>query len=561
MPNDKEFELDDLESFSFDDLSLDEEPAAVEANPGEDPFGVWVKSAPEDIDSEMDPLAEAELPEEDFLSSEELANLDDSFDIVTVDEPLDGESPLEDEMAFLDTPEALDAEASTMEMPSIEEVSLDDFVDLESEPLPDLTLETPALTPATQMSGSDDAMDEEFLDIDMEMDESLSDADLEMETEDFGDFQEVTPVEPTVEAMNLDNEDFFEEDVPEANETLNLEPDDHTDMDHLIALEEDLTSAIRVPEVETVEAAPKDLAAMILEKIEQELSSIKQEITELKREVTHLRFVPEAPALVPAAPLPPEPEETPAEAAHGFFDEEDDETIALTGDELDNILSTAEISEGEEDGITLEEDLLALDTEGNLIEPEETLEETDHVTDEDFLAGTSLDLNEPDPFEDLGIPQGIELEDTLPEELEGNETEDLLLESTQDIEVAPLPEGLLEANEPPLEIPFDDDIGLELELDSLPPLETDPEGWSPADMVAEEPAAPATPPAPSMPILPVETLESGKIPAGLKEELRSVLSYMDKLLASLPDDKIQEFAESEHFEVYKRLFEELGLIE
>jgi hypothetical protein len=48
---------------------------------------------------------------------------------------------------------------------------------------------------------------------------------------------------------------------------------------------------------------------------------------------------------------------------------------------------------------------------------------------------------------------------------------------------------------------------------------------------------------------------------GVKDELRAVLSYMDKLLASLPDDKIQEFAESEHFEVYKRLFEELGLIE
>jgi len=45
----------------------------------------------------------------------------------------------------------------------------------------------------------------------------------------------------------------------------------------------------------------------------------------------------------------------------------------------------------------------------------------------------------------------------------------------------------------------------------------------------------------------------------MKEEIRSVLSYMDKLLASLPDEKIQEFAESEHFEVYKKLFEELGL--
>ncbi|MFW5795770.1 MAG: hypothetical protein ACOCV0_01090, partial [Alkalispirochaeta sp.] len=49
------------------------------------------------------------------------------------------------------------------------------------------------------------------------------------------------------------------------------------------------------------------------------------------------------------------------------------------------------------------------------------------------------------------------------------------------------------------------------------------------------------------------------LPDDLKEEIRSVLSYMDQLLEALPDDKIEEFAQSEHFDVYKRLFEELGL--
>jgi hypothetical protein len=34
---------------------------------------------------------------------------------------------------------------------------------------------------------------------------------------------------------------------------------------------------------------------------------------------------------------------------------------------------------------------------------------------------------------------------------------------------------------------------------------------------------------------------------------------MDHLLESLPEDKIEEFANSEHFNVYKRLFSELGL--
>jgi hypothetical protein len=52
---------------------------------------------------------------------------------------------------------------------------------------------------------------------------------------------------------------------------------------------------------------------------------------------------------------------------------------------------------------------------------------------------------------------------------------------------------------------------------------------------------------------------SDTIPEGLKSEIKSVLSYMDQLLESLPEEKIQEFANSEHFEVYKRLFDELGL--
>jgi hypothetical protein len=34
---------------------------------------------------------------------------------------------------------------------------------------------------------------------------------------------------------------------------------------------------------------------------------------------------------------------------------------------------------------------------------------------------------------------------------------------------------------------------------------------------------------------------------------------MDKLLESLPEEKINEFAQSEHYNTYKKLFEELGI--
>lgn len=54
-------------------------------------------------------------------------------------------------------------------------------------------------------------------------------------------------------------------------------------------------------------------------------------------------------------------------------------------------------------------------------------------------------------------------------------------------------------------------------------------------------------------------ISNGEIPSDLKQEIKSVLSYMDQLLENLPEDKISEFAQSEHFVTYKKLFQELGL--
>jgi len=722
MPNDKEFDLDDLESFSFDDLSLDDVPPPEAGN--EDPFGVWVKTAPEDEASGPEvPVPEtgatpAEaldgLPEDDALSSQELAALDDSFDFVTIDDPLAEQPPVDEAgLADLDSLPALDGDAFFDEVPGLDdgfsldpnpslddltfdeapfdapagpaptgrtfdEVSLDDFVTFDDEPAE----EAPAFVPhdpSEEPALAEEDQPEEFLDIDIDIEDDINDEELEIiegaqarleepadlaptssftaeeiDLSEFGDFEEVAPKAegpldegedlpevkdfpefeavpapldqsadfdaipdfsdltlnadlpaPAEAAPDVPEDDFqmddgyFEEQVLEDDllETplpsledegpvaLDLEPDDHTDLDHILALEEDLTAGIRTPGEAPASAvegsAPgSDLAALILEKIESELSSIKQEITELKREVTSIRTLPPAPVQAALAPLAPP--EAPAalaevdadEAPHGFFDEEDDETIALTGDELDNILSTADISEGEEDGVSLDEDLLSLDAEGNLVLPESDLTpEVVHVTDEEFLAGTGLGDDEVD----LGVPSSIELEEHLPEGLDDLETDDLL---------AAGPDLASED----LDIPFDADLGLdeaagspavpeawaeEPTFDDLTSLEL--EGLDEAVEPEEEPAVAA---APSFePVLDPEPLvpafePEAAVPAGppapptgsglspdLKEELKAVLSYMDKLLASLPDEKIQEFAESEHFEVYKKLFEELGIVE
>jgi hypothetical protein len=96
-------------------------------------------------------------------------------------------------------------------------------------------------------------------------------------------------------------------------------------------------------------------------------------------------------------------------------------------------------------------------------------------------------------------------------------------------------------------------------------------------LAAEEEALPSPPPpAKSEPIHHAETkahapqssasIEKAPEPPvsndgdRLKSEIKSVLSYLDKLLDSLPEEKIEEFARSEYFDTYKKLFEELGLV-
>lgn len=57
----------------------------------------------------------------------------------------------------------------------------------------------------------------------------------------------------------------------------------------------------------------------------------------------------------------------------------------------------------------------------------------------------------------------------------------------------------------------------------------------------------------------VEKTENNELSGDLKTEIKSVLSYMDQLLENLPEDKIAEFAQSQQFDTYKKLFKELGL--
>ena len=336
----------------------------------------------------------------------------------------------------------------------------------------------------------------------------------------------------------------------------------------------------------------------ILTRIEEELRSIRTDLTQLRSELSGMRKGAE-----PAVETPP----SAAEAQSGFFDEDEDETIALTGDELDNILNTAEITEEEAGAAPVEDagDIPELAAETT---PAEDVEELPAELELEDLSSPSasptpvsasldglpeLDLEgipeietaEKGDLETLDLeaeagggeaaPDGLELLEEVPpagkkghidhaDELAGDVDLEALAAEAEALEddEAPAPVEDLEIGE--LEAVTDEadsSAGAQQEIEI--PFENEPaagrstrgkggeaeeELLDVEELSAEEEAAPAG-----------KQGGATAIPDDLKDEIRTVLKYMDHLLEALPEDKIQEFAKSDYFVMYKKLFEDLGL--
>jgi hypothetical protein len=244
------------------------------------------------------------------------------------------------------------------------------------------------------------------------------------------------------------------------------------------------------------------------------------------------------------------------------------------------------ITPAPEDTSYLEEDPLA-----NISE-EEHIDLSGAVIDEPDLSGAIIEnpLSEP-PIENISIDIDME-EQSAPEAAFGSD--DFIFETEETMEIpstegqplddggaAPDFSGIASSEETEgafgeeaftfnNEDTFDEDA-LNLSLpdekpvsiiappeETLPPPPADAfpseESFLPGDAFPSEEAAPPKPAADD------SAGPADDIPSGLKQELKTVLSYMDQLLESLPDDKIEEFAKSEYFDTYKKLFEELGLV-
>jgi len=440
---------------------------------------------------------------------------------------------------------------------------------------------------------------------------------------------------------------------------------EHEDKQAESTPEKDTKETMDTIAVTSQHSAPEqDKATELLMQIAHEISDLKAELNSLKAGMAaHSKAISEA--AVKDSGDRQEDKAVETESSGFFSDDDTDETIALTGDELNNILITADFTEER----NTEEGERAVTDEGAPAEPTENYEvppvltkdidpemqETpaiDHSFEDSIAESSSVEADnnykpeaegekllasdpvfnvEPAPItslpedlsylddqsdvmdEDLELVGGASLDQQEIAELEeieeaepaDDETdfEDINIESfdipsEQEIEVPQDTESATEKsqlaakttdertihelqNDEDFPNPFaDESTASEAEIkeeiieepfiSGVSDLESESEDDTTAEELEEldadselEPQKSNASETPKQETLLQAASKKREatisIPLELKNEIKSVLSYMDQLLEALPEKKIEEFAKSEYFETYKHLFEELGI--
>lgn len=331
--------------------------------------------------------------------------------------------------------------------------------------------------------------------------------------------------------------------------------------------EETAPTAAEIPAEQPVaQAEPNPAATALLSKIVGELDALRGEIAQLKNDFAEMKAkgIPEAVAQPDQAEQtnPCDAPEIPPSAptvmdANDFFDS--DETGLLSSFANGQLGDSASLADAQDETAAEEkpeatemsaEDLAAADIP-EIPAPEQT--ETgaggffDDNSDDEIISLSTDELS--------NILNNVEVQtETIEAEMltaltEETGEDDFSFDTLEQDEASDLPEEISvpktgETAEPePAET-----IG-EIPMDTVPPAES---GLSPVSDPVDAPAS-ADP-------TDEKTADSPEeISGNLKQEIKSVLSYMDQLLENLPEDKITEFAQSEQFEAYKKLFKDLGL--
>lgn len=668
---DEEISLDDFMDGGFSDESVAAGNNGYEA--GAEPAAAASDTEELSLDDFMDgdsfDSAPAEAKEAEVIEDEAPLDMDisfdDSADSVETEDNVSLDISADDDDADYDTEESEEIET--------EEVSMDDF----------------GSSFTAEETSTPSAADENINTEDVDLSDFGIDADAE-ETPIVQDVEEAKNKETVVD-YDLSVGDENTATAPVVNE---IKSD---------AADSNVEEAIPVDEpVAEPSAASKNTTSVdnsLLQQIVSELSSLKDEMNKLKTNLAEIKTqdnsVSPAAAVAAgaagiaagaaiAAAVTNDADEIPETKDEGgfFSGDDEDETIALSFDELDNIMNTAEFSDTVEAGTT-EEEVAAeepvVETEEPAIEPEaeepvieetaveieetpsfeESVEETveDTVIDESIISSevestdeidsvdseienaisdetdTSLDDinfddNQTDNFDfsseekleepkiDEFIPDGNDElfeNEELPDEISIPKEDDLLVESTSSDfmdsvkettdEEEPSTEFVAEETDEvdsldlPSELPdtiadaAEDTVDAEIQDDDIPTVDK-VLGDEPVIEETVEESADETIEETSVEEPVVEesstsgasfaevdnldnTLSESNLAyldktegdnasdsianADLKQDIKSVLLYMDQLLENLPEDKIVEFAKSDEFVTYKKLFSELGL--
>ena len=229
------------------------------------------------------------------------------------------------------------------------------------------------------------------------------------------------------------------------------------------------------------------------------------------------------------------------------------ESIDFSEAVIDEPDLSADIQDNPLEEPSLEDISIHLDLDDNAFDiGSEEQEETEELS----LSDISVELDSAEESADISAEEPVESADSGDMELESADFEDLELIVEPELTTEP---ELTAEPEVAVALELSDGQKTEAgEIDSGVDLTLIPEGFvvesEGADESADKPGEEAAKGVSS------KVSESSEIPSNLKHELKTVLSYMDQLLESLPDDKIEEFARSEHYDTYKRLFKELGLV-
>ena len=562
------------------------EPVVVEDETIAEPVVVEDETIAEPVVEDETPLADLDFAEPALQEEEIIA--EPAVEEETIAEPvvIEDEITAEPVVAEDETiAEPVVAEDETIAEPVVaeDEITAEPVVAEEETPLADLDFAEPALqekeiiaepTVEEEKCGTEkeadnnkqeqvEAVNSETADVsDMFLEstgnsentsETMKDLDIPPALGEPGDKETVEINTPKLDITNpfddsLENTEG-DSDTKE-NEKVESEENMNNDFDDVKAVEQDLLDT-ETKDTGSEPALDKtNEETTVLRKIAEELTSIRDEITTLKSELNNLKSVDTTASQVEesvqsgddAGEVSIPTSQNDSENSGFFADDDTDESIALTGDELNNILTTADFTE-EKSGV--DEDHPVNDDSG---EPEEVkTEDVDEgISDfeKELLENDEKTFDEEKAFEDPAY-------DTV-EPVPITKIEDTNYLDGED-EALPAEELAIDEGEIP-EIDFNDEVLVEPEeteiSDTIKDLDINAKTPE-IDTVTQESTEEKEPE--------VEKEDNGVFTEELKGEIKTVLAYMDQLLENLPESKIEEFAKSEHFHVYKKLFDELGL--